>query len=313
MFTKNVLLPALKHIKGVKLVGVATTTGVTAHHLAKKFGFAYATTDYKEILQDPAVGSVFIITRHHLHASLVLEALAAGKHVFVEKPLCLTLEELEQIEAADDGMRVLMVGFNRRFAPLAQQVKVALANRTTPLIMTYRVNAGFIPPDHWVHDPVVGGGRLLGEVCHFIDFFHYMTDSEAIQVSVATLSGELGKYRADDNLVLTLAFQDGSVGTILYTAKGPKAFPRERFEVFCEDSAAVIEDFRRATIVQGGRSRTIKKFSMDMGYLAELENFFQTEKLSRFKNYAASSRAALKAMEALITRKPVSISAGKDI
>ena len=187
---------------------MATTTGVTAQHIAKKFGFAYATTDYQELLQDAAIGSVIITTRHNLHAALVLEALAAGKHVFVEKPLCLTEGELEEIEAAYDGSRLLMVGFNRRFAPLAQEVKAMLAGRTTPLVMTYRVNAGYIPEDHWVHDPEVGGGRLLGEVCHFIDFMQlYDRLGSRSRSAPLTISGALGKYRQDDNLAITLTFR----------------------------------------------------------------------------------------------------------
>jgi predicted dehydrogenase/threonine dehydrogenase-like Zn-dependent dehydrogenase len=304
MFTKNILLPALKKVPGVSLVGAATTTGVTAQHLAKKFGIAYATTDYHEILNDPAIGSVIITTRHNLHAPLVLEALAASKHILVEKPLCLTAEELGEISTAYDGSRLLMVGFNRRFAPLAQQVKAMVGGRTTPLMMTYRVNAGYIPEDHWVHDPEVGGGRLLGEVCHFIDFLHYMSDSEASTVSVANIAGALGKYRQDDNLNISLTFQDGSVGTILYTAKGPKSFSRERFEVFCEDSAAVIEDFRQGQIILSGRRRKINKFSMDMGYQAELEFFAKAvgepAKFARiFREYAASTGATLKAAAAL--------------
>ncbi|MBW1992788.1 MAG: Gfo/Idh/MocA family oxidoreductase, partial [Deltaproteobacteria bacterium] len=242
-------------MSGVNLVGAATTTGVTARHLAQKFGFAYATTDYREILKDPAIGSVLITTRHNSHARLVLEALAAGKHVFVEKPLCLTWAELDEIQTAHDGSRILMVGFNRRYAPLAQKLKAALAGRTTPLMMVYRINAGYIPPDHWVHDPEVGGGRLVGEVCHFIDFLHYLTDSEAIQVRVTPIEGDCGKYRPDDNLCITLAFGDGSVGTILYTAKGSKTFSRERLEVYGDEFVGVIEDFRRAEIVKGGRKR----------------------------------------------------------
>jgi len=304
MFAKNILLPALKKVPGVMLVGAATTTGVTARHIAKKFGFAYATTDYREILQDKAIGSVIITTRHNAHAPLVLAALSAGKHVLVEKPLCLTSEELEEISAAYDGSRLLMVGFNRRFAPLARQVMAMVAGRSTPLMMTYRVNAGYIPGDHWVHDPEVGGGRLRGEVCHFIDFLHFMTGSEAVSVNVETISGATGKYRCDDNLIINLNFQDGSTGAILYTAKGPKSFSRERFELFCEDSAAVIEDFRRAQLIQGGRTRKISKFSMDLGYQAELEFFARAvgepanfPKL--FLDYSASTRATLKAATAL--------------
>jgi predicted dehydrogenase len=312
LFTKNILLPAMKKVPGIKPAGAATTTGVTAHHLAKKFGFAYATTDYREVLADPAIGSVLITTRHNSHAPLVLEALAAGKHVFVEKPLCLAEEELERIIQAHDGSRLLMVGFNRRFAPLARKVKAALAGRTTPLMMTYRVNAGFIPDDHWVHDPEVGGGRLLSEVCHFIDFFHYMTGSEAVQVSVTPIAGEPGKYRHDDNICLTLTFRDGSVGTILYTAKGSKTFSRERFEVFWEDSVGVIEDFRRGFVVQTGRSRTFRKFSMDMGYRAELEAFF-TDSWDEagikdfFRSQAQASLATLKAAASLRAGRPATI------
>ncbi len=304
LFTKNILLPVLKRNGGIALAGVATTTGATARHIADKFGFTYAATDYREILKDAAIDRVLITTRHNSHAALVVEALTAGKHVLVEKPLCLTAEEFGVIEAAYDGSRLLMVGFNRRFAPLAQEVKARLTGRVTPLMMTYRVNAGFIPEDHWVHDLEVGGGRLLGEVCHFIDFLHYMTDSEATSVQATSISGECGKYRQDDNLAITLAFKDGSVGTILYTAKGPKSYSRERFEVFCEDSAAFIEDFRRGAVVQGGRTRKINKFSMDMGYRGELRFFTQAlddpagfQQL--FDGYAASTAAALKAAEAL--------------
>lgn len=312
LFTKNILLPVLKKNQELTLAGVATTTGATARHIAHKFGFTYATTNYREILQDAAIDRVLITTRHNSHAALVVEALATGKHVLVEKPLCLTPGELEQIEAAYDGSRLLMVGFNRRFAPLAQEVKTWLASRLTPLMMTYRVNAGFIPEDHWVHDPEVGGGRLLGEVCHFIDFLHYMTNSEVATVQVTTILGSTGKYRQDDNLAITLTFRDGSVGTILYTAKGPKAFSRERFEVFCEDSVAVIEDFRRAYVIQGGRTRKINKFSMDMGYQDELRFFSQAlgdpagfQKL--FDSYAASTRTTLKAAESLKTRQTIRI------
>lgn len=304
MFTKNILLPALAKIPGVPLRGVATTTGLSAQHIAKKFRFSYATTDYQEILADPDIGRVIITTRHHLHGRLVLEALKAGKHVFVEKPLCLTGEELENITAAYDGSRLLMVGFNRRFAPLTQEVKTFLAGRATPLVMVYRVNAGYIPDDIWVHDPEVGGGRILGEVCHFLDFMLYLADSGPARIHTAAISGSTGKYRPDDNLCITLTCKDGSVGTIIYTAKGSKSFSRERFEVFCEDSAAVIEDFRRGQMIQRGRSRQVKKLSMDMGYGAEMSFFLRTAAAQDdfcrlYERMAASTRATLAAVESL--------------
>ena len=311
-FTKNILMPALKKVGGVQLRGAATTTGVTAQHLAQKFGFTYATTDYQEILADGDIGSVLITTRHNLHGKMVLEALQAGKHVFVEKPLCLTAAELENITAAYDGSRLVMVGFNRRFAPLTQEVKTFLSGRTTPLVMLYRVNAGYIPDDSWVHDPEVGGGRIHGEVCHFLDFLLYMADSEPAQVHTTAISGATGKYRPDDNLAITLTCKDGSMGTIIYTAKGSKSFSRERFEVFCEDSVAVIEDFRRGQLIRGGRTRQIKKLAMDMGYLQEMEFFFrqaaaQTDFSELYQGVAAATRATLGAVESLRSGKAVAL------
>lgn len=317
LFTKNILLPALKQVQDLQLAGVATTSGVTSQHLAQKFGFTYATTDYREVLDDPAIGSVVITTRHDLHASLVLEALAAGKHVLVEKPLCLAEDELRKIESAYNGSQLLMVGFNRRFSSLTQKVKALISGRTTPLVMMYRVNAGYIPEDHWVHDPELGGGRLLGEVCHFVDYLHFLADSETRQVSLAAISGAKGKYRADDNLSLTLSFLDGSIGTIIYTAKGTKAFCRERFEVFGEETVAVIEDFRRAQLIQAGRARTIKKIYMDMGYVQELEAFFHApfETLDPprlFASYASSTLTTLLAFEALQTGQTIQIANLRD-
>jgi predicted dehydrogenase/threonine dehydrogenase-like Zn-dependent dehydrogenase len=311
-FTRNILLPVLRKVKGVKLTGVATTTGVSAGHLAQKFGFAYATTDYRQILEDQDIGSVIITTPHHLHAPMVIGALEAGKHVLVEKPLCLSSGELKEIRGAYDATRLLMVGFNRRFAPLAVRIKADLSGRTTPLVMQYRINAGFIPQDHWIHDPLVGGGRLLGEICHFIDFFHYLADSRAVAVSVQTIAGDLGKYRWDDNLILTLNFADGSLGAIIYTAKGPKAFSRERVEVYWEDAVAVIEDFRRAQVLRGQRRQSWRRLSQDLGYQGELEAFLhapQDESGNRriFLDYLASSRSTLKAAESLRTGSPVLI------
>ena len=165
---------------------------------------------------------------------------------------------------------------------------------------------------HWVHDPEVGGGRLLGEVCHFVDFLCYLCDSEAVQVSAVGIGGQTGKYRDDDNLSLTVKFQDGSVGHILYTAQGSKSFSREYVEVFCEESVGLIEDFRKATIVKGGKTRKIKKLSMDMGYQSELAAFFKgldhPEHFGAlFQSYVNSSLATLKAAEALRTGKPIQV------
>lgn len=314
LFTKNVLLPVLKKIKGVHLKGVATTTGATAQHLARKFGFAFATTDYQELLQDPEIGSILITTRHNLHAPFVIEALARGKNVFVEKPLCLTLNELQKILAAYDGTRILMVGFNRRFAPMAQMLKDSLQNRRTPLVMVYRVNAGFIPADHWIHDPEIGGGRLVGEACHFVDFLQYLCDAKVTRVKVESISGELGKYYPEDNFVISLIFADGSIGTIIYTSKGSKSFSRERVEVFCNESVYVIEDFKRGCHVEGSKVKKIKYFSMDMGYKAELGFFFKEVNINSLQSLTrsqiSSSLATLAAQSSFVTGKGCEVNYG---
>jgi predicted dehydrogenase len=312
MFSKNILLPALKRVKDVELVGVATTTGLSSEHLAKKFGFAYAATDQLEILNDPRINNVFIMTRHNLHAAQVVAALKAGKHVFVEKPLCITEEELEEIIQAYDGSRLLVVGFNRRFSPLTQEVKASLARRTTPLVMIYRVNAGFYPDDLWVHDPQEGGGRLLGEVCHYIDFFRYFSSCPALKVSTTSISGEKGKYRPDDNLAITVSFQDGSLGQVIYTSKGSKLFSRERFEVYCEESVGVIEDFRLGQIISGGRKKKLKRFSMNMGYQEEMEFFFNacgnpSHYVELFQSFVDSTRATLRALDSLRMGRPLEV------
>lgn len=312
-FTKNILLPALRQVGKVSLGGIATRTGPSGLHLAQKYGFAYATTDYQELLADPDIDRVIITTPHHLHARQVVEALKAGKMVLVEKPLALTEEELAEIQAAYDGARLLLVGFNRRFAPLAREVKEMLSGRQTPLVMLYRVNAGYIPQDSWVHDPERGGGRLLGEVCHFIDFLHFMAGAVPREVQVKSISGVTGKYLPEDNLILTLSFADGSVGTIVYTAKGTKAFSRERFEVYGEEAVGIIEDFRRAELVSGGRRRLLRKFSMDLGYRDELAFFLNPQppppEVCRklFEEYLWSSRATLKAAVSLRSGERVSV------
>jgi predicted dehydrogenase/threonine dehydrogenase-like Zn-dependent dehydrogenase len=295
-FANAVLLPALKGIPNVELVGIASARGVGAQHAKNKFGFAYASSDEAQIISDPKVNTVAILTRHHLHARQVLAALAAGKHVFCEKPLALTLAELEQIEAAltaneeqEDGIAIeedagreaslaptpsplLMVGFNRRFAPLAVRLKAFLAGRSEPLAIYYRVNAGYIPLEHWVHDPEQGGGRLLGEGCHFVDFLAFLVGAPPTAVTAQTLP-DGGRYR-EDNVVMTYTFADGSLGTISYLANGDKAFPKERAEVFCGGRVAVLDDYRRLETVQNGRRKVFRSpLRQDKGHVAEWQAF----------------------------------------
>jgi predicted dehydrogenase len=254
-FAGGVLFPALKRLPGIELMGVAAASGQKAEHAARRFGFRFAATDETEILHHAEINAVAVLTRHHLHAGQTIAALRAGKHVLCEKPLALNREELAQVVAAQqESGRLLCVGFNRRFAPMAVQLRQAFSDVHEPLMMNYRVNAGALPANHWLLDPVQGGGRIIGEGCHFIDFLTFLSEAEPVSVHAYGLTAE-GRA-AEENVALTVAFADGSVGSITYTAIGDRAFPKERVEVFGGGRAAVLDDFRRLEIVSGGRKQT---------------------------------------------------------
>ncbi len=281
LFANATLLPAIKKIPDIELAGIASAGGLHAQHSAKKFGFAYATSSDDEILNDPAINTVAILTRHDTHADLVIKALQAGKHVFVEKPLAideiglekviaaLTIDRRSQIETQGPSPAmhgVLTVGFNRRFAPLAGELFEFLANRTEPLHAHYRVNAGYIPLNHWTHDPAQGGGRVIGEGCHFVDFLAFLVGAAPVSV-IAHVLPDGGKYR-EDNLSMTFTFPDGSVGVVDYLANGDKSFPKERLEVFCGGRVAVLDDFRALETVRDGRRKVVKQ-AQDKGWYDE--------------------------------------------
>lgn len=245
-YASAVLIPAFR-ATGVRLLSVASSAGVSSVHAGKKFGFEEATTDIERILNDGETTAVVITTRHDSHAELVRQALSAGKHVFVEKPLCLTLGELEGIEAVYTSLvtkslipPVLMVGFNRRFAPQVLKIKQLLGGVRGPKAFIATVNAGVIPSDHWTQDSQVGGGRIIGEACHFIDLLrflagHSITDYHCSAMNTATL----------DTVTVQLRFSDGSIGTIHYFANGSKSFPKERLEVFAEERVLQLDNFRK--------------------------------------------------------------------
>jgi len=278
-FAKGTLLPAMKKVKGIEFVGVCTASGVSSQHVAHKFDFDYATTDEGQILDDPKINTIVVATRHHLHARQVIAALKAGKHVFVEKPLCINEAELKEIidvyhstlSARPSGL-VLMVGYNRRFSPMARKLKEFLADIHEPLVMNYRVNAGYVPPEHWVHDPEQGGGRIIGEVCHFVDFLTFLAGALPQKVYARTLTNN-GRYR-NDNLTITIEFANGSLGTITYVANGDKSFSKEHVEVFGGGAAALLENFRRLEVSQNGRRQVVKSWiRQDKGHYGEWDSF----------------------------------------
>ncbi len=279
-FATSVMLPALKKIPSIQLVSIASASGMSAKIAADRFGFRFSTSDEAKILSDPEINTVAILTRHNLHARQVLAALGRGKNVFCEKPLALTPQELDEIVTAlenlsghkDSPQPMLMVGFNRRFAPLSQRLAQFLAGRKEPLAMHYRVNAGYLPLTHWTHDLTQGGGRIIGEGCHFIDFLSFLAGSAPLAVTTQGLP-DAGRYR-EDNLVMTFTFPDGSFGTVTYLANGDKAYPKERVEVFAGGRVAVLDDFRSLELVQNGRRRKIQsRLRQDKGHQAEWEAF----------------------------------------
>ncbi len=244
-YATAVLIPAFK-AAGARLVSVVSAAGVSGVHAGRKFGFEKTSTDISSVLDDPAVNAVVIATRHDSHADLVCRALEAGKHVFVEKPLALKQDELARVETAleEAGSRdfkpLVMVGFNRRFAPQVQKMKSLLAGVSGPKSFVMTVNAGAIPPEHWTQDRETGGGRIVGEACHFIDLLRLLAGAPIAEHSVAVLDAATG-----DTATITLSFADGSIGTIHYFANGSKAFPKERIEVFAAGHILQLDNFRR--------------------------------------------------------------------
>jgi predicted dehydrogenase/threonine dehydrogenase-like Zn-dependent dehydrogenase len=249
-YATGVLIPAFQ-AAGADQRTVASSGGVSGVHAAKKFGFAQTTTDSSKVMSDHAVNCVVVTTRHDSHAAFVLQALAAGKHVFVEKPLCLTTAELAEIEAAWQASRgpdgsgpLLMVGFNRRFSPLVVKAKALLAGIGEPRAFVMTVNAGAIPPEHWTQDRQVGGGRIIGEACHFVDLLRHLVGHPIVSAEATALGRSAGMAIVDDKVSIGLRFADGSIGTVHYLANGHKSFPKERLEVFAGGRVLQLDNFR---------------------------------------------------------------------
>lgn len=308
-FARSVLLPHLCRLPTARLLNVAAGTGLSAKMTAQKFSFVRHTTDYQQILSDPEIRAVFIATRHHMHAPLVIRALQQGRCVFVEKPLCLNETELQQIEQAYRAAHApfLMVGFNRRFSPFADEMRSFFLGCHEPMVIQYRVNAGALPPDSWIQSADEGGGRIVGEVCHFVDFMSFVTGSAPASVFAQALPGRVA---SQDNVVVTVTFQNGSIGALNYLANGDRSVPKERVEVFCEGSVAQLEDFRRLTLVRHGKAKTRKRFSQDKGHGQEMKAFIDAAVRGLpapipFTALALTTRATFKILDSLRTGQPV--------
>jgi len=269
-FAQNMLLPRLKGL--CNFAGVATAHGNTSKYVAGKYGFGYCTADASGIIEDRNINTVFITTRHNLHAGYVIQSLRAGKNTFVEKPLAINENELEEIlntikDLPENNKARLMVGFNRRFSPYIQKIKSVFKDDQVKTIQI-RVNAGMMPAGHWVNDPETGGGRIIGEACHFIDLAMYLAGSPIVSVYAAGFSENAGTI---DTVTVNLKFANGSVAAVNYLANGNKKLDKEYIEVFCNGTAAIIDDFRKLSIY--GNKDTVMKGKQDKGHLNELLAF----------------------------------------
>ena len=259
------------------LTTIASERGGTAREAGEKFGFAKAAADAEAVLTDPDVNSVVILTRHDTHSDLAVRALNAGKHIYCEKPLALTLDGLRSVylAAVQNPECLLTVGYNRRFAPLAEKMKTLMKETGEPLAIQYTVNAGYLPSTHWTQDLDIGGGRIIGEACHMIDFLTYLTG--ALPLSVYALALPNGDRYRGDNVSIQIALSDGSIGTIHYLANGDRSYMKERVEAFSGGRIAILNDFRELDTWNAGDVKKIKSaFRMDKGHSHSWQAFVET-------------------------------------
>jgi predicted dehydrogenase len=269
-FAKAVILPNMKKVEGYELVGVCTATGVSAEGTGKKYDFKYITTDSSEIFNNSDINSVFITTQHNTHAQLVLHSIKSKKHCFVEKPLCIYEEELESIKEAYSSESIIQVGFNRRFSPMILKMKKSLSGQIS---VNYRINAGVIPKDVWIQDREIGGGRIIGEVCHFIDTCSFLIGSEVESVYATTIQKSDSSIPNEDNVNIVLNYLNGSTATIAYYAYGDSSMSKEYIEVFGNGISMRMTDFRELSIYDGGKEKKEKSSNQDKGFVNEFQAF----------------------------------------
>lgn len=314
IFATSTLLPNLSKIDGIKLKGLSAASGISCESVAKKYGFEYCTSDYHKIMEDPEINCVSIVTRNSLHAPLVIEALKHGKNVLVEKPLALTEEELEAVRSAwKEHGGLVMVGFNRRYSELGMKLRDFFKKRSQPMVALYRVNAESIPKDHWIYDNSEGGSRIITECCHFIDFLQFIIGSSPTEVYARKIEPEIKSPEDNENVSITISFEDGSIGTIIYTTHGDSSLSKERAEFFADGMAGVITDFKQLELVKGGKKEKIaKRMVTEKGHKNEFEKFLEMVKKGSseydFEGNVLTTMATLKAVESLQNNFPAKMS-----
>lgn len=307
-FTKSVILPNIQKAGGYELVGLCTATGVSAQGTGKKYDFKYITTDSNEIFKSDEINSVFVTTRHNDHASKVIKAIENKKHCFVEKPLCIYEEELEAIKEIYTSKTVVQVGFNRRFSPMVEKMKKTLSGQIS---VNYRVNAGIIPKDVWIQDKTIGGGRIIGEVCHFIDTCSYLIGSEVESVFATAVNKNDQSIPNEDNVNIVLNYKNGSTATINYYAYGDSTMSKEYIEVFGNGVSMQMNDFRELIVYKGGKVSKEKSANQDKGFVNEFKAFKEAVKSGNeaigFESIYNTTKTTFKILESVRTKSLVNL------
>jgi polar amino acid transport system substrate-binding protein len=309
-FAQSYLIPNVKSF-GASLDGVVTSRGITSKNVGSKFGFNFCSSEVNDVLKHEKINTVFIATPHSSHAELVIKSLAANKNVFVEKPLAVNMEELNSvIEIKKKHTQPLMVGFNRRFAPVSESIKKEFHNSGEPMVINIRINAGFIPKDNWLQQKDIGAGRIIGEMCHFIDLMQYFTNSEPVKVYADCITSNNDKITPADNIAIVIKFKDGSVGNLTYLANGDKGMPKELIEIFCGSKIGVINDFRDGQVYKNGK--TVKLKSSGKGHKEEVGAFINALKAGNespisFRSICLTTLTTFKIHDSLFTGMPQNI------
>lgn len=309
-FAQSYLIPNVKSF-GASLATVVTSRGITSKNVAEKFGFNGCSSDKKDVIENKNINTVFIATPHSSHADLVIHSLESGKNVFVEKPLAVSLEELHKIiDVKSKNDHPLMVGFNRRFAPISISVKKEFESADEPLVVNIRVNAGFIPKDHWTQIPEIGAGRIIGEICHFIDLMQFFTNSDPVKVYADCIQSDNEKLKLDDNIAIVVKFKNGSVGNLTYLANGDPSLPKELVEVFGAGKVGIINNFQNGSLHIGNKSKSLK--STGKGHQQEIQEFLKAIKEGKdspisFRSICLTTLTTFKIIDSLKTGLPQEI------
>lgn len=299
-FATTTLLPALKNVAGIKLIGLSAGSGISTRSAAENHGFQYCTSDYMELVNDEKIDALIVTTRNSLHAEIVSAAVSNGKHVFVEKPLAVTRKELNSLVRLNKKYReiIVQVGFNRRYAPLTKKIVDLFKKRKGPMMMHYRVNAGKLPSNHWVYEDREGSSRFISEMCHFIDYCRYVAGHEIDGHHVFNIEHDsFNEKEQKENACVSLKFSDGSLANILYNSFGESKSSKEYFEVQCEDTTVKLFDFRELNVIKDGKvSKTKDHLKTDKGHHEELVEFVKNIRNGNnpFEEYIETTRITLK-------------------